>query len=152
VRPITALRFRFAGQLVEARGGPFKGARTIDGANWLPYQPGTFLTPPFAEYPSGHSGFSAAAAEILRRFTGSDVLFHAVALEPGSSRIEPGATPARPVTLFWPTFSDAADQAGLSRRDGGIHFRNGDLASRQLGREVGKLVWRKALALFNLRP
>jgi hypothetical protein len=75
-----------------------------------------------------------------------------VLLEPGSSRIELGATPARPVTLFWLTFSDAADQAGLSRRYGGIHFRKGDLASRQLGRDVGKLVWRKALALVNPRP
>jgi hypothetical protein len=152
VRPITALRFLFAGQLVEGWGGPFKGTQTIDGANWLPYQPAAFLTPPFAEYPSGHSGFSASAAEILRRFTGSDLFFHAVVLEPGSSRIEPGATPARPVTLFWLTFADAADQAGLSRRYGGIHFREGDLASRQLGRDVGKLVWRKALALFNPRP
>ncbi len=152
VRPITALRFLFAGQLVEAWGGPFKGTQTIDGADWLPYQPGTFLTPPFAEYPSGHSAFSASAAEILRRFTGSDLFFHAVVLEPGSSRIEPGATPARPVVLFWPTFSFAAHQAGLSRRYGGIHFRDGDLASRRLGREVGEAVWRKSRDLFNPRP
>ena len=94
----------------------------------------TFLTPPFAEYPSGHSGFSAAAAEILRRFTGSDWFFHGVVLSPGSSRIEPGSTPERHVILFWPTFSAAADQAGLSRRYGGIHFLDGDLASRRLGR------------------
>jgi hypothetical protein len=114
VRPITALRFLFAGPLVEAWGGPFKGTQSIDGANWLPYQPGTFLTPPFAEYPSGHSAFSASAAEILRRFTGSDLFFHAVVHEPGSSRIEPGATPARPVVLFWPTFSFAAHQGPVA--------------------------------------
>jgi hypothetical protein len=149
VRPISAIRFVFAGQLVRAWGGPFRGTQTIDGGEWLPYQPGTFPTPPFAEYPSGHSAFSAAAAEILERFTGSGLFWHHVVLAPGSSRIEPGVTPARPVVLFWPTFSAAADEAGLSRRFGGIHFRDGDLASRRLGRDVGRLVWEKALHLFH---
>jgi hypothetical protein len=34
--------------------------------------PSTFPTPPFPEYASGHSNFSAAGAEILRLATGSD--------------------------------------------------------------------------------
>jgi uncharacterized protein DUF6851/vanadium-dependent haloperoxidase-like protein len=148
VRPITAIRFLFAGQAVEAWGGPFQGTRTIDGKDWLPYQRGVFLTPPFAEYVSGHSTFSAASAEILKRFTGSDVFQYGVMLAPGSSRIEPGLTPRHPIVLFWPTFSAAADQAGLSRRYGGIHFRDGDLEGRALGRHVAALVWRKAQRLF----
>jgi hypothetical protein len=148
VRPITAVRFLFAGQPVEAWGGPFQGTQTIDGKDWLPYQRGTFLTPPFAEYVSGHSTFSAASAEILRRFAGTEVFRYGVTLAPGSSRIEPGLTPRHPIVLFWPTFSAAADEAGLSRRYGGIHFRDGDLAGRALGRRVAALVWEKAQRLF----
>jgi hypothetical protein len=148
VRPITAIRFLFAGRRVEAWGGPFQGRQTIDGKDWLPYQRGTFLTPPFPEYVSGHSTFSAAAAEILKRFTGSDDFLYGVTLTPGSSRIEPGLTPRHPIVLFWPTFSAAADEAGVSRRYGGIHFRDGDLEGRALGRRVAALVWHKAHRLF----
>jgi hypothetical protein len=53
------------------------------------------------------------------------------------------------VTLSWPTFSDAADQAGRSRRYGGIHFRDGDLAGRALGRMVGLRAWLTASALVG---
>jgi hypothetical protein len=48
------------------------------------------------------------------------------------------------VTLSWDTFSAAADQAGISRRYGGIHFEEGDLRARVLGAEVGALAWTKA--------
>ncbi len=51
--------------------------------------------------------------------------------------------------LSWATFSEAADQAGLSRRYGGIHFEEGDLAGRAMGRLVGAQVWAKAQAYFN---
>jgi Domain of unknown function (DUF6851)/VCPO second helical-bundle domain len=71
VRPITAIRFLFDGSTIRAWGGPYRGTQEIDGAQWFPYQASTFPTPPFAEYSSGHSNFSAAGAEILRLFTGS---------------------------------------------------------------------------------
>jgi hypothetical protein len=104
------------------------------------------VTPPFAEYPSGHSTFSAAAAEVLRRCTGSDAFGATATIEAGSSHIEPGRVPAGDVTLHWDTFSAAADEAGLSRRYGGIHFRQGDLVGRAVGRRVGARVWRLATA------
>jgi hypothetical protein len=63
--------------------------------------------------------------------------------------VEPGAVPATDVTLSWATFSDAADQAGISRRYGGIHFVQGDLRGRSGGRLVGAQVWAKALTYFN---
>jgi hypothetical protein len=151
VRPITAIRFLFAGQQVEAWAGPTLGTRTIDGGTWLPYQPETFLTPPFAEYVSGHSTFSAGSAEILKRFTGSDLFFSGVILQAGSSRIEPGLTPSHTLLLFWLTFSDAADEAGWSRRYGGIHFEDGDLEGRKLGRSVATRVWSKGMRLIEGR-
>lgn len=141
VRPITAVRHLFAGQTIEAWGGPFQGTRSIPGEGFLPY----LATPPFAEHTSGHSAFSAAAATVLRLVTGSPRFGATVVIPAGSSAIEPGVTPARPVTLTWRTFDEAADEAALSRRYGGIHFRDGDLASRAIGKAVGRRVFREVM-------
>jgi hypothetical protein len=144
VRPITAIRTLFRGRLVHAWAGPYQGMKPIDGATWSPYQPTTFPTPPFPEYSSGHSNFSAAGAEILRRFTHSDRFAGSVTLPAGSSKVEPGAVPASDITLSWSTFSHAAEQAGISRRFGGIHFEQGDLDARSTGRSAARRVWDKA--------
>lgn len=141
VRPITAVRFLFKGQPVRAWAGPYRGTATIDGGDWLPYQRSTFVTPAFPEFVSGHSAFSAAGAEILRRFTGSDIFEASYTRPAQTSLVEPAVTPATDVTLSWSTFSEAADQAGLSRRYGGIHFEEGDLTGRAMGGEVAALVW-----------
>ena len=113
------------------------------------YQPATVVTPPFPEFFSGHSTFSAAGAEILKLYTGSDAFGNSVTIPAGFSRVEPGMTPATDITLSWATFSEATDQAGISRRYGGIHFKYGDLAGRAIGRQVGAQVWAKALTYFN---
>jgi hypothetical protein len=144
VRPITAIRYLFQGHQVRAWGGPYQGTRLIDGADWLPYQAPTFPTPPFPEYSSGHSTFSAAGAEILRLFTGSETFGASVTFRAGSSKFESGVVPATDVTLHWATFSEAANQAGLSRRYGGIHFEQGDLDGRAAGRRVAQLAWARA--------
>ena len=149
VRPVTAISFLFKGQQIQAWGGPFKGTITMDGGDWIPYQPSTFPTPPFPECSSGHSTFSAAGAEILKLFTGSDIFGGSVTLPAGSSKIEPGLTPTQPVTLTWRTFTQAANQAGISRRYGGIHFEVGDLTGRATGRLLADQVWAKAVSLWN---
>ena len=144
VRPVTAIHYAFADQDIPTWGG-----RTIPGSEWRPYQVSTVVTPPFPEFISGHSTFSAAAAEVLRRFTHSDWFGGSVTLAAGSGRVEPGVVPARDLTLRWPTFSDAADQAGISRRYGGIHFEQGDLEGRAVGRRVGAQAWDHARELFR---
>ncbi len=144
VRPITAIRMIFRGQLVRAWGGPYQGTKLIDGAAWFPYQPTSFPTPPFPEYSSGHSSFSAAGAEILKLFTGSDRFGGTTTFRAGSSKVEPGLVPSGDITLSWATFSDAADQAGMSRRFGGIHFERGDLDARATGRIAAQMAWKKA--------
>jgi TAT (twin-arginine translocation) pathway signal sequence len=149
VRPITAIRTIFFGQGVRAWAGPYQGTKLIDGASWFPYQPTTFPTPPFPEYSSGHSNFSAAGAEILRLFTRSDRFGGSVRFPAGSSRIEPSAVPANDLTLSWETFSDAANQAGMSRRYGGIHFEQGDLDARVTGRIAARFAWAKAQAYWD---
>ena len=149
VRPITAVRELFKGRKVLAWGGPFRGTQLIDGEDWHPYQAATFVTPPFPEYTSGHSGFSTASAEILKLFTGSDKFGASVTLPVGSSRIEPGLVPATPVTLEWKTFTEAAEEASLSRLYGGIHFNDGNAQGRIMGRKIGAEVWKKAQAYIQ---
>jgi len=149
VRPVTAIPFLLQGQEIQAWGGPFMGTVTMDGRNWIPYQPSTFPTPPFPECSSGHSTFSAAGAEILKLFTGSDAFGGSVMFMPGTSKIEPGHTPTQPVTLTWKTFKDAADEAGNSRRYGGIHFEAGDLTGRVTGKLIADQVWAKAVSLWR---
>jgi len=149
VRPITAISTLFQGKRIRAWGGPGKGTREIDGADWMPYQRSTFPTPPFPEYVSGHSTFSAAAAQILRLWTGSDAFGASATVPAGSSKIEPGLTPAQPIVLAWKTFSEAAEEAGMSRRYGGIHFRAADLTGRLLGRMVAEQAWAVAAGYFD---
>lgn len=137
------------GFVIDAWGGPNQGTQTILAKNFLTYQtPGGDPSPPFAEYTSGHSAFSASGAEVLKLFTGSDAFGGSVSFQPGESRFESN-TPADPVTLEWETFTSAADQAGISRIYGGIHFDEGDLKGRALGRQVGSSVWDQALFFIN---
>ena len=143
VRPVTAIHLLFAGQTVQSWQG------SIDGANWKPYQAANVVTPPFPEYISGHSAFSAAAAESLKLFTKSDSFGGSVTIPAGSSRVEPGLVPAKDTVLYWATFSDAADEAGISRRFGGIHFIDCDLESRKVGRVIGLQAWKQSQKLFG---
>ncbi len=145
VRPVTVVRMLMSTREIRAWAGPGIGVRGVFGRDFRSYLP----TPPFAGYVSGHSAFSAAAAEILKRFSGSDYFGESFTAEPGSSLVELGLTPSAPVTLSWPTFSDAADQAGVSRRYGGIHFEEDDLAGRTLGRLVADQVWNKAATYID---
>lgn len=144
VRPVTAIQYLFKGIKIPAWAGEGQGTKLINGEDWRPYQASTVVTPPFSEYYSGHSTFSAAGAEVLKLFTGSDNFGHSVTVAAGSSAVEPGLVPSAPVTLSWNTFTAAADEAGISRRYGGIHFIDGDMAGREVGRKVGKQAFNKA--------
>jgi hypothetical protein len=85
----------------------------------------------------------------LEQVTGSDLFGDSYVATPGSSHIEPGITPKLAVVLLWLTLSDAAEQAGLSRRYGGIHFQQGDLDGRALGQRVAAQAWSKAQSYIN---
>ncbi|PYT14161.1 MAG: hypothetical protein DMF51_09250 [Acidobacteria bacterium] len=53
--------------------------------------------------------------------------------------------------LQWATYYDAADQAGISRRFGGIHPYYDDYPSRVTGSRIGKQAWAKAQELYGPR-
>jgi hypothetical protein len=149
VRPLTAISTLFRGKQIRAWGGPGKGTVEMDGSQWIPYEPVTFPTPPFPDFVSGHSAYSAAAARILALWTGSERFDYSITLPVGSSKIEPGITPRSEIVLNWETFADAADEAGMSRRYGGIHFSRADIAGRKLGHLVADRAWAKAEAYFD---
>ena len=133
-----------AGQDHPGLGWPLQGpvlhqGRGLDPLSARPTTP----APPFAEYASGHSTFSMAAAEVLTGFTGRGNFELKVTIPAGSSQVEPRTAtqpgvPAKPITLSWTNFRYAAEQAGLSRQYGGVHFEHGDKDARAAGAKVGK--------------
>lgn len=93
--------------------------------NWKPY----LQTPPFPEYTSGHSVISSAAATVLDNIYGAQVPFR-------DSTERPWGWPDR----NFPSFHAAANEAGISRFYGGIHYRNSVLVAREQGNKVGNYV------------
>ncbi len=83
-------------------------------------------TPPFPEYPSGHSTQSGAAATVLIEMFGP-----AYAFEDGTHSDD--GLPARRFASFWA----AAEEAGISRLYGGIHFRSAIERGLDQGRCIG---------------
>jgi hypothetical protein len=81
-------------------------------------------------------------ATILSKFFGSDELGVCHTQFPNSSNIEVGV-PTAEVKLCWDTLTEAAQQAGLSRLYGGIHFTNGNIQGQSLGINVANSVWQK---------
>lgn len=106
VRPVTYIR------------------RVIDPA-WEPI----LNTPPFPEYPSGHSTQSGAAATVLTGLFGDNRAFE------DATHVDDGL-PARSYASFW----EAAHEAGMSRLYGGIHFRSAIDRGLEQGRCIGTFV------------
>jgi PAP2 superfamily len=138
------------------------------------YQDSTFVTPPFAEFVSGHSTFSAASAFVLRSFFGSDEYGGSYTIKAGESKFEPriddpsnpkfvdgltnvpnqgpgtvGYVPSADIVLSWPTFTAAAEEAGYSRLVGGIHIAAGNEGGLELGYMVGEAVWKRYQGLLD---
>jgi hypothetical protein len=89
-------------------------------------------TPPFPEYPSGHSTQSGAAAVVLAHMFGENFAFE-------DKTHEADGLPVRKFESFWA----AAEEAGISRLYGGIHFR----AAIDRGLEQGRCIGAYASAL-----
>ena len=151
VRPITAVRFAKQGQTITAWGGPGRPIEPIPGEKWSPYNPGNNLTPAFPGYFSGHSVFSRSSATVLALFTGDDHFGFSTVLPANFGRVEPGI-PRVPTTFSYATFSEAAEEAGLSRLYGGIHFIDDNTTAQHVGHLIGVQAWSKALRYFNGTP
>ena len=84
-------------------------------------------TPPFPEYPSGHSSQSGAAAVVLTSMFGNHFAFD------DATHIHDNI-PAR----HFESFNAAADEAAISRLYGGIHFRAAIERGLTQGQCIGK--------------
>ena len=154
-RPIQEIRQRYAGQQIASWNTP----STIDGAQWVPYQCPSFVTPPFPEFVSGHSGFTKGFSLTMQKWFGSAItkqtitydnlpliipLFKATqsglygdfVVGAGASLIQAGKTPAMPSTISLTTWDDVATMTGISRLYGGIHTMTSHVASQTIAIEV----------------
>jgi len=114
-RPITAIRE------AETDGN----ASTEPDPTWVPF----VVTPPFSEYTSGHSTFSRSGATVLAAFFGTD-----------SIPFTTGSDALPEVMRSYSGFGAAADEAGISRIFGGIHFASGNIAGQASAFGLGTLV------------
>jgi hypothetical protein len=157
-RPIQEIRAAYRGQTLKNGFGV-----EVLGESWTPFQESDFVTPPFADFPSGHSGFSQVFAEVMGKWFGAAIpttprltdvdlslispvlasttqlVFPTFIMPAGESQIQPGgAVPANDVTLSWKRWQDLADSAGISRKYGGIHATSAHTGSQALGRLLHK--------------
>jgi Ca2+-binding RTX toxin-like protein len=122
-----------------------QGLQTINGTDWETYQtPGPY-SPPFPELVSGHSTFSAAAADFLTNFYGSGEFGGKVDFNL-SFPYDPAN---QAVSLAWDTWKGAAEEAGFSRLWGGIHFLDGNIEGQNLGAAIGSQLYGQLTNLWS---
>lgn len=139
-RPFALVHEYYGGKKIKGWGGPGKGMIEMDGNEWRPYSPDTFLCPPFPSYTSGHSTISGGCAEALKLWTGSDEFGEEVELVAGALT-HPNHL-GDTVILKFPTFTKTAEMAGISRVMGGYHIQADNIAGLELGRDVAQEAWK----------
>ncbi len=118
VRPVTEIR------QAAANGTP----GVASDPSWTPL----LTTPNFPSYISGHSTFSAAASAVLTSVFGPNFAF----TDPGDPTV--GVQPRH-----FTSFDQAAQEAGISRIYGGIHYPSDNTAGLSVGEAVGEAVVKK---------
>lgn len=113
-RPIAAIR----------QADTDNNPSTTADSQWTPL----LVTPPFPEYTSGHSTFSGAAEPVMNSVFGSDFGF----ADKGDKTVNSLRT--------FENFAEAADESGISRIYGGIHFMSANVNGLSSGRNVGNYV------------
>ena len=86
-------------------------------------------TPPFPEYPSGHSAITAAASIVLGYLYGDHFSFQ-----------DTSDLKYIGMQRHFNSFQEAAAEASISRVYGGIHYRNSVDAGAEQGKKLGKVI------------
>jgi hypothetical protein len=126
-RPITAI------QRADEDGNP----DTIADPAWNHY----LASPPFPSYMSGHSTFSKASSTILARYFGSDSMNFSA-----RSDSVPG------VIRHFTSFAACADEVGMSRIYGGIHYQFDNVEGKKCGDKIADFISRNFLLPNNALP
>lgn len=160
-RPIQAIR-----QLRPEKNVLLYDGTSVSNKRWIPFQESSFVSPPFPDFVSGHSSFSAVGARVLTEFFGTNVIptskqldttdmkflspllvqmdpmcnLCSLTIYPRRSMIET-TIPETGVTLSWHTWDDMADDAGRSRIYGGIHYESSNQGGLALGRNLYNLLF-----------
>lgn len=122
IRPETAIRAR-----APVFGNP--DPRVTRQSNWFSYIP----TPEFPSYTSGHSTFGAAGAEMIALLYGrDDVAFS------GCSPDEVLWPQLKGVTRHWTSLSHVAEENGMSRIYGGVHWKIDHSEAMKAGRAIAR--------------
>ena len=127
IRPETAIKHRAA-----AFGNA--DPRVARQRNWRSYIP----TPEFPAYTSGHSTFGAAGVEITRLALGTDNV--SFSHESPDQVLWPQLTGRR---RSWTSLSQAADENGLSRLYGGVHWEADHTAAMKAGTALARQAFEK---------
>ena len=98
-------------------------------------------TPPFPAYVSGHSTFSAAGAQVLRRFLGSDKI--SITLEALDTVNWPDQL--KSAKRHYSDITTLEDENGMSRIYGGVHWQADNIEGLRMGKNIGEHVHRNYL-------
>lgn len=107
---------------------PVTAIQQLMAPSWDP----VLQTPPFPEYPSGHSVISMASATVLSSIYGDAFAY--------TDNVE---KPYGVNNRSYPSFYAAASEAAVSRLYGGIHFREAIENGSTLGKQIGKYIAQK---------
>ena len=122
LRPESAIRVR-----APEFGNP--DPRVVGQSDWRSYIP----TPEFPAYPSGHSTFAAAAAEMITLICGRDDISFS-----GRSPDLVLWPSLRGVTRHWTSLSRMAEENGMSRLYGGVHWEIDHTEAVRAGRDIAR--------------
>ncbi len=129
----TKYWYNFARPIQAIRERCFNRRDLPQDVNWTPLIP----TPPFPAYTSGHSTFSGASSRILELYFGTDnIAFSGPSPDP---QRWPNDLPG--VVRSWTSFSQAAEEAGMSRIYGGIHWQFDNVEGLAAGRAIADQVF-----------
>lgn len=160
-RPIQTIRYYYPNDTITYYGGS-----EVSSSLWKPYQPTNGITPPFPDFISGHSTFSAVGARVLNKLIGSNLLnlnlsmdgtfmknisplfsnqnnsedrvyLHCINIFPKCSEIDENV-PNKLITLTYNSWDDMALEAGVSRIYGGIHYDSSNYAGYLVGNKISE--------------
>ena len=159
LRPIQCIRLNYPDEQLNYYFGKSVGSL------WKPFQETRMMSPPFPDFISGHSTFSAAGAYVLNKLIGPTIddnikistdelqmlapifknqsfqIFNLnqIFVEKNSSLIQENVPSDR---ISFPIYSwtDMALEAGMSRIYGGIHIDTANIEGFEAGNKIGEMV------------
>jgi hypothetical protein len=119
-RPLTAIRN------LEDDGSPATVADTL----WAPL----LTTPPFPDYPAGHTAYGGAAEQVLIAIFGE---------KPGR-RVSISSATANGATRHYESFTEICEEVVNARVWAGVHWRTSSTVGMEMGRKVAAHVLSRA--------